>query len=460
MSNNAISFVFDQTNESNNDTFMDIKRSLNSNLLPKDYANQYSLSITKLDIPTSKIEQLYFEDRTKYTTSVKYYNHTTNEYNYFSSQMPSFNSHQIRYFTKEQVLEYLNRSLCNNFNQYIDSLTDVNSKFVGNYNGTLTNISPLSTDLTSGTTYTKLSSLKLKINSITLNSGSENQIIKLFIQSPDNQKNYLFVGTIAELISHQDYTINDHSYKDWSNKLVSDSDVKSYESYRKLKTATCAGNWKIGLECNSTFSIDLHSELTLYFSDNSFIPTLPVFISQNNDFLRLNVEGYYLYNNYNVGFSNTLFNSLGFTFQNKTVNNIVYLQYDSTIFPSLLDLDEIYTFNQEMASLNALCNIKEIQLRSSSFSSVGENIISNTTQVLSSNVLVEFIINKDESLGNHLLYTLSEIPWRRLDVSTLVSNLRNIDFQVFASYENSLTKQINLSPSETWSVRISFIKNV
>jgi len=459
MSNNAISYVFDQTNETNNDTFMDIKRSLNSNLLPKDYANQYSLSITKLDIPTSKIEQLYFEDRSKYTTSVKYYNHTTNEYNYFSSQMPSFNSHQIRYYTKEQVLEYLNRSLCNNFNQYLDSLTDVNAKSVTSYNGTLTNVSPISSNLVSTTTYTKLSSLKLKINSLTLNSGSQNQIIKLFVQSPDNQKNYLFIGTIGELILHQDYTINDHSYKDWSNKLTSDSDVKSYESYRKLKNVTCSGNWKIGLECNSTFSIDLHSELTLYFSDNLFIPTLPVFISQNNDFLRLNVQGYYLYNNYNVGFSNTLFNSLGFTFQNKTVNNIVYLQYDSTIF-NLLDLDEIYTFNQEMASLNALCNIKEIQLKSSSFSSVGENIISNTTQVLSSNVLIEFIINKDESLGNHLLYTLSEIPWRRLDVSKLVSNLINIDFQVFASYENSLTKQINLSPGETWSVRISFIKNV
>lgn len=463
--NNAISFVFDQLNDTNNDTFMDIKRSLNTNLLPKDVANTYSLSITKLDVPTSKIEQLYFEDRSKYSTVLSYYDHTGNKYEDYSSEMPSFVSHGIKYYTKEQVLEYLNRCLCNNFNQYLDALSDTNAKFNASFVSTLTNASSLSSNLTCGTSYTKLAGLKLNINSIIRNSGSTGQIIKLFVQSPDGQKNILFVGLMSDLLQYQNFEINDFSYNDWNNvssSTISSTGVKSYESYRKLKTATCAGNWKVGLEGSTSFSIELNASLTLYFSDNEFIPTLPLFISHSNDALRLNVQGYYLSNNIKVGFSPLLFNSLGFTYVSKMIGNYVFLQYDTTIIPPSLDpaqtLEDIIQFTQEMNSLNALCNLKEIQLRSSSFSSVGENIITNASTPIGNNVLVEFIVNKDESIGNFLLYSISQVPWRKLDVSTLVGNLRNVDFQVFASYENGLQKHLQLSPGESWSVRLSFIR--
>jgi hypothetical protein len=58
-----------------------------------------------------------------------------------------------------------------------------------------------------------------------------------------------------------------------------------------------------------------------------------------------------------------------------------------------------------------------------------------------------------------LLYSESNLVWRRIDVSQVLSQTRNVDFSLWASYENGQSKQLQLAPSETFSLRLSFTRN-
>jgi len=135
-----------------------------------------------------------------------------------------------------------------------------------------------------------------------------------------------------------------------------------------------------------------------------------------------------------------------------------FINYDSTILET--NLYDLMILSQDNANLGKLSNISEIQLKSNALGGVSENLITNVNVAISSNVLQEFVIFKDEiELGNMLLYSESNIPWRRIDVSHILSQSRNIDFSLWASYENGQSKQLQLAPSETFSLRLSFTRN-
>lgn len=456
---NSISYVFDKFNNTNEDIVMELKQTLANQLLDKSVANSYSLGVTKLDIPTSKIESLYFEDRDKYTITNSYYDHSNSIYQTYSSKLPSFQSHGIKYYTKEQILDHINRCLSNNYFQYLENQSDTNCVKINTFTSAHSEVITFSDNISISTSYTKLSGMKLFISAMAKISGDDNQIIKFFLQSPSGQRCHFFIGKIKDIVKYSGYDINDFSFMDWNNadpQKVTDTGIKSYESFTKLSSSTCTGNWKIGIESSQAFTITLGGTLYLYFSDNHFIPTLPLFVSRNNDQLKLNAQHYYLYNNHQVGFSRTLYNSLAFTINSKVVNNVIYLEWDPTIINTTLT--ELIVFSQEQNSLNALSNIKEIQLRSSCFSSVGENIISSNSQSISSGVLVEFVINKDQNLGNFLLYSQTNEFWRVVDVSAISNNIRNIDFSIYATYDGGFEKQLYLSSGEGFSVRISFVR--
>jgi hypothetical protein len=336
---------------------------------------------------------------------------------------------------------------------------------------TITNVSPLSVNLSVSTTYNKFAGLKLKINSpVTKNSGNDNQIIRLFVQSHDGIKNYLYVGSLGDFVQKSlngNYHITENSFRDWTefdSKKVGNTTVKSYESYLKFKDAVLEPHVNIGIESNTTFSLTFQYQLSLYFSDEDTLPTQSPFISRSgNDKLYLNLQHYYYKNNNQVGFSSFLNNSMSFCTvpkTNITVNGIKmsFINYDSTILETTLS--DLMILSQDNANLGKLANISEIQLKSNALGGVSENLITNVNVAISSNVLQEFVIFKDEiELGNMLLYSESNIPWRRIDVSHILSQSRNIDFSLWASYENGQSKQLQLAPSETFSLRLSFTRN-
>ena len=462
--NNAISIVFDKINTTDDDIPMEINDTLSSKILDVSDAKNYSMMISKIDIPTSQIIQLYFSDRSKYKIVNQYYNHVSHQYTTFETQLPNDLSHGIRYYTKEMALEMINRCHSKNYFDYLDSLvSDSNSSNIFLVSGTFSNTNQLSTAFNPTTSYLKFAGFKVRVTGFTKNSGSDNQIVKLKFRPQSGEDLILYSGTLGYLAEFgSGYDINDFSFRDWDNSTQASAKlygIKSYEHYNKLKDAQTNGNCHIILEGSSTYSVNLNLIVSLYFSDQNYIPTLPTFISNTNDQLKLNVQGIYLMQNNKVAYSKTLYNSLPFTYVSKKVNDLVFLSYDTTILPkTTLELLDNYIFFQIQANLNALMNIKEVSLRSSTFSSVGEAIISNSKAVVNTNTLAEFVINKDLDIGQHLLFTVTERSWRLLDISSLLTSMNTINFSIFTTYENGESQQCYLAPSEIMSIRLSFIK--
>ena len=475
MTTNAKSFVFESVNETDNNINMEIKKTLSGNLLSKDDIQDYSMSITRLVLPTTNINQLYFTDneKSKYTCALRMYSKYLNQYVNYTSSLPNEND-GVYYTSKERILEMINRALNNCYMQHYENpaIVDTNMRQDLILNtSTFTNVSPLSVNLSVSTTYNKFAGLKLKMDSpVIKNSGNDNQIIRLFVQSHDSIKNYLYVGTLGDFVQKSlngNYYITENSYRDWADfdsKKAGNTSVKSYESYLKFKDAVLKPHVNIGIESNSTFSLTFQYQLSLYFSDEDTMPTQSPFISRSgNDKLYLNLQHYYYKNNHQLGFSSFLNNSMNFCTvpkTNITVNGIKmsFINYDSTILET--NLYDLMILSQDNANLGKLSNISEIQLKSNALGGVSENLITNVNVAVSSNVLQEFVIFKDEiELGNMLLYSESNIPWRRIDVSQILSQSRNIDFSLWASYENGLSRQLQLAPSETFSLRLSFLRN-
>ena len=463
MSKSSISYVFETVNETNNNIEMKISKNLSSPIIGKDESQDYSLSVTRLTVPTSLVEVLYFTDISKFKTCLKMFNNVSNTYeNYFSS-MPNEASHNILYYTKEQIIEYLNRSLCKNYFSYLeDSNSDVfpttssvTETIAAGSTGSNTNIANIAG-------YNNIAGVKLLLTSASLVSGNANQLVRLFIQSPSGSKQYVYVGPMSDILNHSAFTFNEHSYYNFESNFDSKStDVKFYESYLK-HTGTPHGNWTIGLESPTACSINFNYKLSVYRSDATNVPYQQPFVSRVGGEMRYNYQTIYAYNNHRVGFSPFLFNSLAFTLASSSEeigsDRFIFLNYDGTLLDT--DLSELVILSQEMSTLNAIGNLNEVQIRSNSLSSIGENLISNSNIPISSNVLAEFVVDRDNMLGNSLIYSISERPWRLSPCSAFLHSLKQIDFSIFLSYDNGLTKQLLLSPGEQCTVRVSLLKNV
>ena len=473
MTSNAISYIFEGTNETDDRLNMEIKKTLSSNLLRSDDLQDYSLSITRLAIPTSELAHLYFSDSdiNKYSVSLKMFNSYLNTYKNYTKTLPTENSHGIVYNSKEKIIEMLNRALANCYRQYFEDplANNLNMKpVIADKLTTFTNASNLGADIAITTTYNKFAGHKLRILSpVTKTLGSNSQIMRLFIQSHDGIKQYLYIGTIGDFINKSakaPYDITEDSYRDWdyfdTNK--GHTDVKAFESYVKFKDAVFTPKCNVGVESNDTFSITIQYQLSVYFSDEQIIPTQSPFISRVGQKLHLNFQNYYYRNNHQVGFSGFFNNSMDFTTLPKRIegsgsSRIYFVQYDAMILAT--DLSELIVISQDTSTIEKLGNLSEIQLRSSALSSVSENIISNASVPISSSVLQEFVVFKDDPLGNQLLYSESNVPWRRIDMSKILHQTRNIDLSIYSSYENGSSKILQLNPGETWSVRLSFLRN-
>ena len=109
MTSNAISYIFEGTNETDDRLNMEIKKTLSSNLLRSDDLQDYSLSITRLAIPTSELAHLYFSDSdiNKYSVSLKMFNSYLNTYKNYTKTLPTENSHEIVYNSKEKIIHFI-----------------------------------------------------------------------------------------------------------------------------------------------------------------------------------------------------------------------------------------------------------------------------------------------------------------------------------------------------------------
>lgn len=474
MTTNAISYVFESVNNTDNNIDMDIRKTLSKNLLNPQELEDYTLSITRLAIPTTNIPQLYIPDGdiSKFTVGLKMYSKYLASYVNYTKSLPNENSHGVIYHSKEKVIEMINRSLNNCYMQHFENvnIVDTNMRVVlPSTTSTFTTASPLSTNLSISSSYNKFAGIKLRVTSaITKNIGADNELMRLFIQS-GGVKQYLYCGSIKNFVDKSGiggYDITENSYRDWyefDQRKEFNTDVKAYESYLKFKDTTFSGHLNVGIECSGNFSISFQYQVTLFLSDENTLPSQSPFIAHaSNNKISLNLQNYYYKLNNLVGFSGFLNNAMDFTTVPKstsTVNNVkmYFINYDSMLLDA--DLSELMILTQDHSTIEKLGNLSEIQLRSSSLSGVSENIITNASDVVSSNVLQEFVIFKDESIGNQLLYSESNVPWRRINMGKILHATRTLDFQIYASYENSYSRELQLAPGESFSLRLSFLKN-
>ncbi len=311
--------------------------------------------------------------------------------------------------------------------------------------------------------------VQLRVTSaITKNIGADNELMRLFIISA-GVKQYLYCGSIKNFVDkcgNGGFDITENSFRDWNRfdaRNSSNVDVKAYESYLKFKDVTFTSHLNVGIECSGNFSISFQYQVTLFLSDNETMCSQSPFISYNsNNKLNLNLQNFYYKLNNQVASSSFLSNAFDFTTVIKStnvVNNVklYFIEYDAMLLDTTLT--DLIILTQDHQTLERLSNISEIQLRSSSLSSVAENLITNSNVAISNNVLYEFTVFKDISIGNQLLFSESAETWRRIDVSKILHSTRNIDFQLFAQYENGYSKAIQMSPSESWSLRLSFTRS-
>ncbi len=138
-----------------------------------------------------------------------------------------------------------------------------------------------------------------------------------------------------------------------------------------------------------------------------------------------------------------------------SANDTYKILYPPIVFES--DLSQVFSNIQITSTLNKLSNLVGLEVRSSALSSNAERIVSNSNTLVSSNVVADFIINSDEQIGTNLIYTLDAIPYRQGTLSNL-TEIRSMDFTVFAKYSDDSTIQTYLRPGENMNLRLSFFR--
>ena len=98
---NVVSLKVSNTNNTDLDLPMVLNQNFNNPLL--DNVQDYSVSITRVNIPTSRIELLKFTDRTKYKIGFYGYNPLNGNYALYSDTLPNELSHNVKYYTNEQI---------------------------------------------------------------------------------------------------------------------------------------------------------------------------------------------------------------------------------------------------------------------------------------------------------------------------------------------------------------------
>ena len=433
---------------------------LTSSLL--QHPQNYQVALTRLNLPTSAIELLNITDRSKYMVGIKFGGGTT-----YTTQLPNYSSNGIRYYTREQIIEHINRSFLSSFYQRHITLGLSYYPRTGTQTSTITNASPVASGtITTGITYCAGGFLKL--TGFTVNSGSTSNQMKLYLVSPGAtpRRVNVFVGSATELSSllsksGGELYINENSFNDkFDNITPTNNSLKSYESMLTFSDDTEAlvisGSWSFAIEMSGSFSFAFTWELFLYCSDRGLYEGKAPYVSVINDKLAINLENNHIRNGNLIGFSPYLSDKFTF-FQERSLydsSSGLYLHYPNAII--ITDLKAVSTTVQETSTYFALQNIANVRIRSSNLSgSDSEILITNLNQVLPGNIISDLAVDTDVTLGNELQFSITDKPFRLISLKHLTT-LQLLDLLVEIAYSDGTTKIAQITPGRRCQLRISF----
>jgi len=448
---------------------MNIDRNFHHNLIENPHEKKLTLS--RVNIPTSGLESLFISDRTKYFCGLKMYKNADDTYELFTQQMPSTSSHGIRFFNKEQIIEYLNRCYSSCFRQYLDQMSvdgDLNVKKSTSVQALTSGglVTSLSNTQSLTSTYALFSNATLDVTGVTINTLNPDSRLRIYIEAPSGEELNCFEGEALVLIDILNKTGGKLSFtEDSFNNVFSDEyspsasnyTVKFQESITKFSGITTSGSYKFYLVSETSFNVDLSYNLAVYCGDvvNS-IPSQPPYIARSGTYLQLICQEMYYKTSSLIGVSSYfqsffIFNSLP-TIKD-SVNDIVYLQYESI---SLNILTDIVPLTQEYSTVEELNNITNIQVESRSLAQGRADIIvSDTNKPISNSVLYDFSISKDSPIGTELSYSQTDVPLKRISLKG-INEIRNVDLSVYAVYSDGSRKIVQLGVNERLQLRLTF----
>lgn len=465
----STSVLFEQHNLTATAVDMNIDKTFHHSLI--NDVDEKKLTLSRVNIPTSGLENLCISDRSKYFCSLKFYKNANDTYELFTQEMPSVASHGIRFHNKEQIIECLNRCYSSCFRQGLDQMSTDGDANVKKSTGTqaLTSggaITSLSDTQALAPAYTLFSNMTLDITATTLNTLDTASRVRIYVEAPSGEELTCFEGEASFLSSILLSTGGKLSFtEDSFNNVFSDEfvpspsnyTVKFQESITKFSGITTSGSYKFYLVSDTAFDIDLTYDLAVYCGDlTNLVPTQSPYIARSGDKLQLVCQEMYYKTNSLIGVSSYfkpwfVFNSLPTI--SDTVNDCVYLQFENI---SLGTLTDPVVLTQEYSTLENLNNITNIQIESNTLASNRADIIvSDTLKPISSSVLYDFAVLKDSPIGSELSFSQTAVPMKRINLKGM-NEIRRIDLSVWAVYSDGTRKLVKLNTNERLQIRLTF----
>lgn len=462
-----------------------------------DDCSQFSVSVTRLSIPSNLIETYDIQPSEQYQIRMRF-----NDWDYLANAntftYPLFNNNSDnsnlsteeagviygpqQFFSKNAMIDNINKCFSRIQKSFIlansalfptttqpyrvlsSNISDITSLVTySTYQQSSTNLcqSPVMSSQPAGQVARKV---VIKINNFQMSNGGNPY--RVYFKTTDGQKVTLFN-------SSQNFTLNGLNRE----ITFSDDAVKSIYEYTPNDTTniyspeqsldSCkwsAGNGQFFLYIEAspvlyTWVATVDALINVYVDNTTYVdadfgvaPTVTLDSSTNK--LVFNQDGNCRNSGTEIYFSNTLQNILRFDgYQSYDPTTSFYRMIPSTAL--LTDLTATLSLTQANSSVYQLQNIDRIVVESN-LPCLGEASITNQTTNVPSNVLQDFVVNPTEDLGQLSYFYNTYKPTKMYDLMGKNNPLTGIQLQVYAIYENGTKVPVSYKPNEVFKIALSF----
>ena len=487
------------SNSTNDDAPFQYNAIFNSPVLARQ--NDYSVSITRLRVPGTKVQSFVIKDQSRYYITLESTNTSLNDqfqlktFKEFipddsgaSSTDPNEYVGAVYYYSPSQMLDIFSRALyrnwigfCNLWQSYI-----INSGWLTESWRTQSKVSWTRTIPMLFQTNSKLVNLEFHLQRFILSDnpiGSDNVInpgdypTRLTLIAPDGTEITLYNTGVKSYLNLNNYNTNRYvrftegAYvpTDKVSLNASEKNVITYlplaESLLKLNGKSFSSitqpNWTIRFDSFKA----VYGEIAFRLVFNSlptgfYLPNTPPTFSLDGSRITLNTDEDFINSDIQLGFSPTLKSMIDFgpSYHLKQPSGDYSFRFPAYILGTnpLSKAVSIYQFAPHISSLS---NISRLIISSPSLATQNDYILS-TFAIASTNQLADFTIDLDSDGISDLLYTTDAgvIPWRRYQLLS-GDPLSYLDLTCSLEYTNGLSLPLILPPNSNFICRLSFFES-
>lgn len=437
---------------------------------------EFSVGITRLNIPISSSEKIIIDDDNiddyKLSINVNIVFDTTNPIYTIKGTSYLSKSNIFPMYNAEDFIENVNATFFKCYKNIVDTNVQINTDFrrsAGLINHNFTNASSSANIVIPSFTnpVTKTMYVELVIDNVSfVRTGGEQPISSVYLTSPNGVRCCIFNNIDISSIpsGHRVYFENGSPHNQgkvinvFENYVNNELYYQPKESFLKFEDSTPNGTWILSLEAvgkhylNVTLSADLRVYAQVHKTNNFSLPVIPPNLSlTDGGYFNLSVHELFLLNNMVIDCGKHLKKIL----QLQSYSASSHIEFP--IFSLSANVDKIQTFKQESPRLFAMCTLERIEISLPNLpierdSSSGNTItLANTSYMLPPDEVLNFdYITYNSDAGVH--------PWRIYKL-----NANNPIFEILISvslkYRNGKTKALYIEPRESMNILLSFFQN-